>query len=255
MKTRSTLLAILFLPAIINAQYCSPSFFNGCFLWNTQSVQVGTLDWAIGGEDCSQFDHTATSTAIVAGEATAMTVVSGVWCGCAVWVDLDNNGAFEDSENLYTLYTGGDPSCTYDFDLTIPEGTLPGAHRMRIISPWGSDGTTVGENGYGPCGNYQYGNFTDFTLDVSLPTTVAENPGSEGGLHVGPNPTAGPITFRLPASVSTVRVVMQSTDGRLLREWTGKDRLQADLSDLPAGVYLLRTPGDGNGSPVRLVKQ
>lgn len=255
MKAHSTLLAILCTPLIISAQYCSPSFINGCFLWNTQSVQIGTLDWSIGGEDCSQFDHTATSTAIVAGEATAMTVVSGVWCGCAVWVDLDNNGSFEDLENLYTIYTGGDPSYTYSFDLTIPEGTLPGAHRMRIISPWGSDGTTVGENGFGPCGSYQYGNFTDFTLDVSLPTTVAENPGSEGGLHAGPNPTSGPITFRWPAFTAEDHVVLQSTDGRVVREWTGAGTLEADLSDLPAGLYLVRPTGNGNGSPVRLVKQ
>jgi len=95
-----------------------------------------------------------------------MTVVNGDWCGCAVWVDLNNDNDFDDAgENLYTIYTANALN-TYSFNITVPSGTSNGLHQMRVIACWGSDGVTVSPNGYGPCGTYQYGNYDDFTLNV-----------------------------------------------------------------------------------------
>ena len=94
-------------------------------------------------------------------------MVAGVWCGAAVWVDFDNSYSFEDTENLYYIYVGGDPSYTYDFTIPVPAGTPTGSYRLRVVTPWGSDGfLSSNTNGYGPCGDYQYGNFIDFTLNV-----------------------------------------------------------------------------------------
>ncbi|MBK9765222.1 MAG: hypothetical protein IPO87_18275 [Flavobacteriales bacterium] len=64
---------------------------------------------------------------------------------------------------------------------------------MRIISPWGSDGV-ASTNGFGPCGEYQYGNFDDFTATVTAPIGIGEN--NATSLVVGPNPTAGQFSIR-----------------------------------------------------------
>lgn len=258
MKPLSTLLPIALLSAFsMNAQYCSPTFSSGCSGWNTQSVSIGTLSWNLNGGDCTVSDHTALSTSIVAGEPTAMTVVNGVWCGCAVWVDLDNSGSFEDTENLYTIYVGGQPSYTYNFPLTIPEGTAPGSYRMRIISPWGSDGVTVGANGYGPCGSYQYGNFEDFTLDVTAPTSIADLDAASSVITANPNPTTGLVTLNMGNTTAKDVIILESMDGRMVRKMNAAraTTLNLDLSDLPAGIYFIRNASEANARPVRIVKQ
>lgn len=258
MTKHSTFLLVLFLLAFgANAQYCSPTFANGCFSWSTQSVTLGSLVWDLNGGNCEASDQTALSTSITAGSPLAMSVTSGTWCGCAVWVDLDHSDSFEDTENLYTIYVGGDPTYTYEFPLTIPDGTLPGTYRMRLISPWGSDGITVGDNGYGPCGAYQYGSFQDFTLDVTTPTSVREE-ALASAFTIHPNPSNDQVTLT-PASPfgQGSRVRLEGVDGRTVRTWNaaGSAALDMDLTNIPAGVYLVRNEADPKAVPVRLVKQ
>lgn len=258
MKHCSTLLtALIGFAASVNAQYCSPTFQNGCFNWNTMSVSIGTLAWALNGDDCSLSDQTALTTSIVAGEPTAMAVESGVWCGCAVWVDLDGNGSFEDTENLYTIYVGGSPSHIYDFDLTIPAGTPAGSHRMRVISPWGSDGVSVGDNGYGPCGDYQYGNFEDFILNVTPASSIRTPGGNTAAYVASPNPTNGRVKVSGPGFFSANdRFTLEGIDGRAVGTWTttGAEVLDLDLGNLPAGTYVLRNASNAYRQPLRLVK-
>ena len=258
MKQLSALVpALLFSAFSANAQYCTPSFLNGCFNWNTMAVSMGTVAWTPAG-DCSMSDQTATVISIVAGEATPVSVENGAWCGCAVWVDLDNSGSFEDTENLYTIYVGGSPSYIYDFDLTIPPGTLTGSYRMRIISPWGSDGVTPGDNGYGPCGAYQYGNFEDFTLDVTGVSAIGTLNSGKAGTTASPNPATGLVTLKRDGGFSPKdRISVMGIDGSLLREWnaTAGKTMDIDLGSMPAGTYFVRNSADAGMQPLRLVKQ
>jgi hypothetical protein len=258
MKHLSALLpAVLFSALSAQAQYCSPNFVNGCSGWNTMSVSMGTTTWFPQG-DCTLSDQTATSMNIVVAQPTTMIVENGAWCGCAVWVDLDNSGSFEDSENLYTIYTGGSPSYQYSFSITIPAGTAPGTYRMRLISPWGSDGVTPGDNGYGPCGNYQYGNFEDFSLNVSATAAIGEAASTEAAFSASPNPTNGLVHLTaLEGSMPEGRLVLESLDGRVARTWTigTAQHADLDLSALPAGIYLLRSADQPALRPLRLVKQ
>lgn len=258
MKSLASLLLASWASLAAHAQYCTPTFQNGCFNWMTQSVSVGALDWSAMGTECTVSDHTALSTPLVAGEPLSMTVVNGNWCGCAVWVDLDNSGSFESTENLYSTYVGGDPSYSYVFPLEIPAGTLPGSYRMRVISPWGSDGTsTAGTNGFGPCGNYQYGNFQDFTLEVTAPTAVAER--SEARPFTAwPTHTLGLVQLRSDARQPLERITVVSADGRLVHARalaSPAGHATVDLSDQPAGLYFIRMAGSTLQGTARVVKE
>lgn len=242
----------------LHAQYCTPSFVNGCFDWHNQGMTLGTINWT-AGSDCYYSDFTNLSTNIVPGVPEPMSVTSGNWTGCAVWVDLDNSGSFEDSENLYYSYVGGSPSYTYNFAITIPANTPAGNYRMRVIAPWGSDGyLSTNTNGYGPCGNYQYGNFNDFTLAVLGGSTGLAGLSPQGGLLAGPNPCADLLTVHVPADAVVSRILVTGTDGRIVRDLSpvaGARTVSIDLSGLAAGPYVLQTFDGDRMRTMRVVKQ
>ncbi len=254
MKARyAALVLTLFVAVFANAQsYCTPLFPNGCFNWRTISVTAGTINWTPGVDDCSLSDYTNLSTTVNAGDDLAMTVESGVWCGCAVWVDLNNSSSFEDGENMYYMYVGADPSYAYNFNISIPAGTATGSYRMRVVAPWGSDGfLDTNTNGYGPCGSYQYGNFNDFTLNVVGSNGVAEV-AVHAGFTVAPNPANDAITITTDSSIDHLRVL--DAQGRLVEQHTVQgNRFVLDAKSLSSGVYMVQVSNARGISSQRLV--
>ncbi|MFM7729410.1 MAG: GEVED domain-containing protein, partial [Flavobacteriales bacterium] len=154
MQKHISLIAIL-IACVQNlcAQYCSPTFANGCFGWNNKTVVLGSINWALGSSACATSDYTALSTAVSPGQTLPMTVSNGAWCGTGVWVDFNSDFAFDDTENLYHSYQ---PSSlqTYNFNITIPANTPSGSYRMRVVAGWGTDCfDNTSTNGYGACGS------------------------------------------------------------------------------------------------------
>ena len=237
----STLFVLHLLINTASAQYCTPTFLNGCFSWQNQQVTIGGLNWTTDGV-CDDGDRTDQIATVTAGETVPMSVISGNWTGCAVWVDLDNNGDFSEAENLHYEYVGGDPGYTYDFMITIPTSTDPGQYRMRVIAGLGSDGfLSTNTNGYGPCGEYQYGNYNDFTLNVIGPVGMASIDDQLTDVSAWPNPVIDVVTIRTANSDQLQQIDIWSSDGRMIRQITSFpiDQISVDLSELPTGVYHL----------------
>lgn len=256
MLARYTLLSVgTLLAGHLAAQsYCAPTFPNGCFNWRNLSIEVGGSLWEFDGVDCSNGDHTSTVMSVDAGTATPMVVTNGVWCGCAVWVDMDQSNSFEEEENLYYNYNGADPSQSYAFDLEIPESVPTGSYRMRVIAPWGSDGFTEGgQNGFGPCGAYQYGNYTDLTLNVIGAAQVQEV--AAEGLWVGPNPGDEQLRIQVPQGLRSLQVI--AMDGRVVTEQSGNKApwLEVDMRSWPTGNYVVRAITGTGVLQARWVKQ
>ena len=258
MKKNYALLLLVLTASSASAQsYCTPSFLNGCFSWSNKFISMGSIDWALDVSDCAVYDYTSLSTNAAAGVPVPVSVENGAWCGCAVWVDLNSNFTFEDSENLYYTYVGGSPGYVYDFNITIPVGTPEGAYRVRVIGAWGSDGVSVGPNGYGGCGDYQYGNFEDFTINVVEVNSVGENAASTS-IIAFPDPTSGPLTIETKAGQPLERIVVRSMDGRVLQEQpctANAARVHVDLSNLPDGVYMVQGIQRTTTLNMRVVKE
>lgn len=247
----ASLLALCCSSFAADAQYCSPNFANGCFNWYTQTVDIAELSWE--ATDCNASDQTDLSATVVAGVAMPMTVVNANWCGCAIWVDLDDNGDFSSNEELFHLY-GNMETATYDLDLLIPESTTAGPHRMRIISGWGSDGVSEGPNGYGPCGDYQYGNHVDFTLNVE-PASAIDEPAVPVRL-MGMNPTTGPVV--LASTEPLDAVLVRTVDGRLVRAVPANGQagsIALDLTGLVSGQYILECRSGKASGRMRVIKE
>lgn len=258
MQRITTLLSLLLVTATVTrAQYCSPTFDLGCFNWRILSISAGQVNWSM--TDCSFSDQTDQIIQASASDSLPMSVETGVWAGCSVWVDWDQSGSFEESENLYHMYEGNDPSHIYNFNIGVPTGTALGQYRLRVIAGWGSDGFTSGsENGFGPCGAYQYGNFNDFTLDITASTAIAIPTSNSLSLFTAsPNPTSGLISITAhPALQGVEHFILETVDGRVLLRWNGilSTKMDLDLSSLPAGVYLIRNVDEPAFRPLRVVK-
>lgn len=240
MKLLYTAICILILgsQSLIGQTYCEPTFAIGCFNWQTLSASIGSINYS-AAPDCTVGDHTFLSTSANAGDTISVTVQNGVWCGVSIWVDFDQNLAFDTTENLYHQYVGGAPDYIYNFDIIVPAGTPNGSYRLRLISPWGSDGySSTNMNGFGPCGAFQYGNYQDFTLNVGLGTDLPEVDVSS--LKVYPNPATDQLYLEGLTGIDNELSVI-SAAGQLMIQWrpiSGTTSVM-DISMLPAGVYAI----------------
>jgi len=92
-----------------------------------------------------------------------------------IWVDWNNNGSFEDSEQVtYLHYNAPDPKTG---TITIPSGQPNGAYRMRVRGAWGLSAYPMFIQA---CNGMTYGQTLDLTLIVgSLPScSGVPNPGT-----------------------------------------------------------------------------
>jgi hypothetical protein len=252
-----TVMSLMALNTAILAQgeYCNPTFANGCSLWNTASVTLDSIVWSNAGTICTTSDYTAWSTTLNAGESRSMNVTSGSWCGCAVWIDFNQDFDFSDSENLHFEYVGGDPSYAYDFDITVPSSTPAGTYRLRVISPWGSDGfSPAGTNGYGACGDFQYGNFQDFTIHVANNSAVSDPMFGYQDFTLFPNPAADSITIDAAACGAGSELIITDMMGNLIERRLASSKLQMDISALCAGVYSVTIISSNQSATQTLVK-
>lgn len=239
---------------IAAAQYCSPSFSSGCFSWSNQSISVDAINWSIG--TCTDYDFTTDTAYLDAGSSYPMSVTNGDWCGCGVWIDFDNNFAFDSTENLFHIYTANQTN-NYTFNISIPANVPTGIYRMRVVAGWGTDCYTSSANGYGPCGSYQYGNFDDFTVSInSLTTGTADLSSANAIIKVSPNPVSDLMTVSILASKnSNTKLRLTDITGRLIQDIPATAPIQVlDVSSLTKGIYLLNYSNGINSQTLRIVK-
>ncbi|MVM35969.1 hypothetical protein GO755_38505 [Spirosoma sp. HMF4905] len=153
------------------APNCIPTFTNDGCQYNITITGV-----AVNGTDLSQnsgcspspngsfTSFTAVSGTVTAGQSATFTVTKGTATfpmGGAIWVDLDNNGSFDDSELLYQTPESNIVS-TFSGSLAIPLSTTASAITMRVISAYNAIPSD-------PCGIYDYGETEEYTLIVNQP--------------------------------------------------------------------------------------
>jgi hypothetical protein len=250
--------ALISISPIINAQtYCSPDFAFGCSNWRNVNISLGTLNWSLGADDCLISDYTNLSTSLNAGTAYPMSVECGVWSGCAVYVDYNDDGTFDSSENLYYSYQGADPTFTYIFNITIPTTVASGPHRMRVVAGWGSDCFTPGgSNGYGACGSYQYGNFDDFTVNVANTLGINENAASIANATVSPNPVMDKTILHFNSTLQTKKTIkLSDVSGKLMHSFVSNQATETiDFSGFDCGVYFIAIVADNEQRVLKVVK-
>ncbi len=240
MKKWIYLSAFLSLAGFSFSQLCTPTFVNGCFSWNTKSVQVGSINWTFDEMDCSVSDYTNLNTTIVAGNDIPFSASAGNWCGFSVWVDFDKDNQLDDSENLYHEGNGNTEVYAFDFDINIPQTTINGVYTMRVISSWGSDGYTPGANGSGGCGDYQYGNYIDFSITVTggqFPLAVNE---TEISLGLAPNPVNESLSIEGQNLAGEQYSIFSAEGSQIAGGRLQEGKQEISTSALKSGIYFLQ---------------
>ena len=120
------------------------------------AVKIGDINCESQGTNYT--DNRDMKTAIKAGQKLTLEVKHNAPY-CMVWVDWNDNGAFDEENECIGLLKNG------KIDMQIPEGnTTPGEKLMRIIAS---------KNLPSPCGEYDYGETEDYTLVVEYNSNAA----------------------------------------------------------------------------------
>lgn len=159
--------------------YCEPTAVQGCNLDGIKKFILGTIDADDGGDGCNT--EPASSPAGYADRTNLSTVLSNLsgsnvytlqaqhnWDDGAgvealsVWIDFDDNGTFEPSEQLIAGEFFQSNDVLEDFTLTIPVGAAVGPHRLRAKAIDTSADGDVND----PCTDFAYGEVQDYTVDI-----------------------------------------------------------------------------------------
>ena len=84
-----------------------------------------------------------------------------------IWLDLNQDGTFQDSEMLYS----GSSSGALDGQILVPDNALGGDTRMRIFMKYGSVPLA--------CGSFTYGEVEDYTVHIQAGEETDPGEGNE----------------------------------------------------------------------------
>lgn len=142
---------------------CSPSYSNTGNSWRISEVNFGTFThiptWNV-------HDYTSQVINVDAGDTYSVSLISQGYCGVGIAADFNNDGDFDDPGEMLALpaYSANSPA-TYTTTVTIPPSVLTGEYRIRFYNRLANSG--AGNPADSPCGNYGYGSWQDYTLNVT----------------------------------------------------------------------------------------
>jgi hypothetical protein len=78
----------------------------------------------------------------------------------SLWIDLNNDKLFADSERLITDFVISNSGQVYTANFTVPADAMPGPKRLRIRANWQNSSAN-------PCSNFTYGETEDYTVIIA----------------------------------------------------------------------------------------
>jgi Zn-dependent metalloprotease/chitodextrinase len=169
-----------------------------------------------------------------------------------IWIDYNQNGVFETSEEMVSGSSSSSANLTSTF--TVPTSALAGPTRMRVSMKYNAAQTA--------CETFSYGEVEDYTVNIGAPaitsiTTIATgidlgNESSISDIVLYPNPATAILNVRMMDNrAGTYRLVNflgQQVDAGKLSE-NG-----INVSQLGAGVYIVEVNDGQKTTSKKFVK-
>jgi hypothetical protein len=245
---------------------------SGCGLDGIKRFVLGTIDVDDGGNGCNStgaikgyVDRTHLSTDLdrLAGNNTHTLQAQHNWAGGAtteqlsVWIDFNDNGVFEGSEQLIIAENYTVAEALNDFDLIIPADAPLGSHilRARGLDPTGNPGDPND-----PCADKQFGETHDYTVNiVDSSLSIDDFALNNSELVVNKLDTDSyevilrPNGFTDMLTISMHNILGQKLVKNRVNYSNGEYRYELNTNGLASGVYLIRLGTEQYGKVKRIV--
>ncbi|MEP0264398.1 GEVED domain-containing protein [Dokdonia sp.] len=158
---------------------CMPTSTNGCNVDGIKQFVLNTINADDGGNGCNTepdsspqgyANRTNLSTTLsnVTGQNEYVLQAQQNWVGgpgveaLSVWIDFNDNGDFEDSEQLIAGEFFQEVGVLEDFNLVIPVGSTIGSHILRAKA---IDTSAAGDIN-NACSSFAFGEVQDYTVII-----------------------------------------------------------------------------------------
>jgi endonuclease I len=204
-------------------------------------------------------DFTSKSTGLSSGTSYTISFSTG-FSGSSyteywrVWIDYNRDGDFGDSGEQVAS-TSSSSSGTLSASFTVPAGVSDGPTRMRVSMKYGSAPTS--------CETFSYGEVEDYAVVLSsgksagiLPddNEIITLPQIENEIRIYPNPSDRVLNLQLPDGM-TADVVIVNINGQEIKSFRVDQFARIDISELPAGIYLIKINDGKSISTERFIKE
>lgn len=170
-------------------------------------------------------DFTDMSTQLEPGETYQITLRTGYSNqNVSIWIDLNDNKEFEDSERLLSDFNLAAANTNYTTNITIPAQVNPGEKRLRVRGRWMNNSTN-------PCEDWTYGETEDYTVVFGQPAYLPPPENLEAQI-TGNNVT---ITWQAPDTELEMMGYNVYRDGVAVAQMMTQTTMTD--TDLPEGSY------------------
>ena len=226
--------------------YCIPTVTVGGLTDTVAGVTVGSYtSGAIGTNAQPYFTAVANSPiAITSPSSVPMTITMGAdgTQHSAVWMDLNQNGLFEASENLALSTVAAGSGAVVSYTLAIPTGAAVGQTKMRVSGASDSVYTAAGA-----CASAAFGETEDYIVNISAALSCAGAPAAAVASSTAASICAGnPFTLSVTGQTEGLNIAYQwqsADDAAFTAGLTalGTSTVQAITSQTSAKYYRFST--------------
>jgi hypothetical protein len=222
--------------------YCDSEGSNSSYEWISNVTLNGSSNSS--GNDGGYADFIGTSFALSTG-SNSVSLAPG-FSGSSynefwkIWVDLNLNGTFDASEEVFS----GSGTSAISGTATIPSGYEGISTRMRVSMKWNAYATA--------CETFNYGEVEDYTVTISPAGIVAGLNETSATVSVYPNPSTDFLWVKNISGKTDYRIFdlsgQEIMNGQIYQQ-------KIDITKLARGQYIIRFNDGSSPQVVTFVKK
>ncbi|TPN88748.1 M14 family zinc carboxypeptidase [Aquimarina algicola] len=155
------------------------------------------------------------------------------------WIDYNQDGTFDNSEQLFTTISNANTDQSFDFD--VPNTAISGVTRMRISMKYASEPSA--------CETFSFGEVEDYSVDIGNSFLAQKYDGYQTtkpkSIFLYPNPVIGGELFLDAKGYKITSYTIINYLGQVVAKNQLKENTSSiDVSDLSKGIYMIEIDAD-----------